>query len=318
MRLREAINATATLSGPGSFPEWRWRRASEAFAGRKRSPCFEKDPGVIAAIEFLDDMNRCFDQYDWERLSERLPDQYMAMTFWVEPDSMSPRAREDERPTIFQIRRHAALEAYLLSGIRHDEIAGKMGMTAAAVAIYETWFFDFRPHINSTVWITTKGVRGDVAGSSTCSFEHILRLHGWKHGAKRVDDLLTGTGYNENLRKELRGETLDHLLKSAAISARNVYHQGVLFEATRGMLETSDRLREAEIAAGKDYRSQNEKNYIEQIEAEMRSHAWCMLKVPDPVAKQTPAKEHRVAVQLGYDKDYSVPSTPDISPSAPA
>jgi hypothetical protein len=318
MSLRAAINATATLSGPGAFPEWRWKRASEALANRKRSPCFEKDEGVIAAMEFMDDMGRCFDQYDWERLNERLPDQYMAMTFWVDPDSMTTRTREDERPSIFQLRRHAALEAYLLSKLRHDEIAGRMGMTAEAVAIYETWFFDFRSHANSTVWITTKGVRGDVAGSNTCSFENVLRLHGWKYGPQRVDDLLTGTGFDDNLRKSLRDEMLDHLLKSSAISARNVYHQGVLFEATRGMLETSDRLREAEIAAGKDFRSQSEKNYIEQIEAEMKGHSWCMLQVPDPVAKQTPAKEHRIAVQLGYDKDYSQLNSPNVTPSAPA
>lgn len=311
------ISVASVTEGPGAFPEWRWLRASSAIQDRKRSPCFERDPGVRAAIDFLEMASQCVDQFDWERLKEKWPDEYTAVSFWVDPVTISTDTPKHRRPPIFQVRRHATLEAYLLAQLRHDTIAGKIGMSTAAVAIYENWFYDFRPHFNNTVWVTTKGIRGDIAGSNGCSFENILRLYGWKYGAGRVDDLLSGTGFDADFQRLLRDDMLGQLLKSSVIQSREIHHQVTLFEATRGMLETSDRLREAEIAAGQDFRSKSERNYIEQIEERMRTRKWCMVEVPDQVSQQLPAVESRLAVQLGYDKDYST-LPPPPRPVAPA
>ena len=68
-----------TSGGPFAAPEWRWLRARRYVQDRKRSPAIERDPGVLAAIEFMEETSKCFDDYDWEKLQERYMDEYLAM-----------------------------------------------------------------------------------------------------------------------------------------------------------------------------------------------------------------------------------------------
>lgn len=290
---------------PFNSPEWRWQRAQWIHNEHKRSPALDSDLQVREAHRFLVRTLKCTNDYGWDRLWDEEPDNCMAISFWIDPVRFTP-AKMAEKPDMLEIRRQAALEAYLLAQLPHQEVANKMGLTTEAVRTYEKWFYDFRPKMGVFNWITTYATRGDVSGASGCSFEHMLRLHGWKYGVQAVDELLTGTGYSDAVQSALRTEMKGHLVKSACVASRNVYSQATLFEATNRMLESGDRLKEIEITAGQDYHSDDEKKYIKQTEEDLAKHAWCMVEVPPKIEATISPVEKRISVRLGLEPDLSI------------
>lgn len=296
-------NETISMFGPHRAPEWRWLRATWYRDKREASPAAQADEGVAAAYEFCNKLKKCRTQPDFERLYFQHPDEFHAVSFWVEPVARASLLPEELKPTIYDKRRQAAIEAYLLTEMKHDDIAVKLGVTPNVIGIYENWFFDFRPFLASPLIISSLYVRGDVAGSATCSFEHMLRLYGWKYGKDAVDQMLTGTGYNEKLEKHLRIDQKQHLLKTSAILARGCNaHPAVIFEATRGAVELDDKLRQVEIESGKAYESEEKTARIKEIRDDMNMHNWCMIEIPDGAEKDVNPVEHRLSVQLGYEK----------------
>jgi hypothetical protein len=286
-------------------PEWRWLRAQRIFNEDKRSLAFEKDAKVIEAYQFIKATESCSNDYDYEDLFRAEPDKFTALQHWIDPIKFVTPVHAD-RPTVIESRRQAALEAYLLTGVTRDVVAERMGISIEAVGIYESWFYDFRPHFNTTSWISTYAIRGDVAGTSGCYFDHILRLVGWKGGLKEVNELLAGIKYSESTINLLQSDTFHQLLKGSAVSSRNVHHQATLFEAMNRMVETVDKRKEIEILAGKDFKSEGERDYILQTAKDIESKAWCMVDTTKDVEDFAPAVEKRIAVQLGYEPDLSI------------
>ncbi len=292
-----------SMFGPHRAPEWRWLRANWFREKRETSITAQSDDGVLAAFNFSKELRSCKKQSDFERLYFKYPDEYHAVGFWVEHVANIMTIPEAERPSIHAKRRHAAIEAYLLSGANHDVIANKLGITPNAVGVYENWFFDFRAYLHSPMIISTLYVRGDVAGTNACNFEHLLRLYGWKYGIQVVDELLTGTTYSEKLQTALRNDQMLHLTKNSAILARGPdCHPAVVFEATSRAIELHDRLRQAEIEAGKAFESEEKAAWINDIKTDMAQGSWCVVEIPKGAEKQAGAIEHRLAVQLGYEE----------------
>jgi hypothetical protein len=271
----------------------------------KRSLAFEKDAKVVEAYHFQKAIAACTNDYDYEDLFHSSPDKFTAASFWIEPVKFTTPVISD-RPTVMEVRQQAALEAYMLTGATQEVVANKMGISRLAVSIYESWFYDFRPHYATAPWMSTFGMRGDVSGCSGCTFEHLLRQVGWKCGIEAVDDLLSGIQYGEATIEMLRTNNFHHLVKGAAVAARNVYHQATLFEAANRMIEAVDKRREIEVMAGNDYKSEDEKAHILQSEADLKSKAWCMVEAPKDAEESVPAVEKRISVQLGYEPDLSI------------
>lgn len=291
---------------PHRAPEWRWLTAQKAIAERRCSPALEKDKEVVKAVKFLEIMSVCQDDWDFEDLYRKQPDAYLALSFWV-PPSRYNAVIATERPTIVEARRQATLEAYLLAGLPHDEVANKLCLTPEAVMVYENWFYDFRPRLGSVEWVSTQGIRGDVAGTSGCSFENLLRLYGWRYGAKMVDDLLAGTDLGDKTFETLRRDTLYHLTKNSAIMSRATYHHSVTFEAASRAQELHDRNLMAKVEAGQDFRSSDEAQWFTTISDEMQHQQdWKIQGIlPAELESQIPKAEHRLAVRLGFEPDLS-------------
>lgn len=290
------------FASPHRAPEWRWLRATWLREKKEVSLAAQHDDGVRAAYEFSKQLYNCRSASDYERMYFKYPDEYSALSFWVEPVGNISRLPEERRPTIYDRRRQATIEAYLLSGINHDEIGLKLGVTPSAVGVYENWFFDFRKFRSSPLIISTLYIRGDVAGTHSCDFEHLLRLYGWKYGAQFVDELVSGTAYSEKLVDHLRADKLQHLVKNAALLARGAnIHPAAVFEATSRTLEIHDRRKQFDIENGKDFKSEEEANWVKELREDMNKQHWCMVDIPPGAEKSAQNVEHRLAVQLGYE-----------------
>lgn len=292
---------------PGSIhacPEWRWLRAVSLRKQKRRSRATEKDPAVQEAIQYLDDMAECMDDFDWEELAERKSDETLAYSCWIDPADF--RLIGPSRPGHTEIRRQAALEAYLLADADYETISIKMGLPAEAVAVYERWFYDFRSRRNQLHWISTQGFRGDVAGQSGIEFEHLLRMFGYVHGVAAVDDLLRGTTYSEITRKALRQEISDHLVKSSAVAVRGRINPISTLEAMRGTLEIEDRRHQFDVETGASFKTQKENLYYDQVEQSFGGMNWAVINLPEDIEKALPAEEKRLAVTLGYEPDLSL------------
>lgn len=289
---------------PFSSPEWRWQRAQVIWGDQKMSISLEPDLEVRNAYYFLKKVLLCSSDYEWDKLCNAEPDNCMALSFWIDPVRFTP-AGATNRPDVFEVRRQAAIESYLLTGASADVVAKKVGITKEAVKRYESWFYDFRDKVDRMDWMPTYAMRGDVAGTSGCSFEHFIRAQAWQYGVEAVDDLLRGVGYSDATIKNLRRDVFSHLGKGGSIASRNIYHQATLMEALGRQTELHDRIKEMEIMAGKDYKSNEEKQYAERAESELASYAWCVVSVPEAVEAAIPKVEKRIAVQLGLSTDYS-------------
>jgi hypothetical protein len=294
-----------------SCPEWRWLRAGSIRSSRRRTLAAEQDTAVQHAVSFLAAIEKCKNELDWDDLREDRPDECEAYMYWVDPDMYNrPSARLDLK----EVRRQAALEAYLLTGAPHTTVASRMGMTTPAVAIYETWFYDFRSKLNIPHWIGTHGLRGDVAGQNGISFEHLVRIFGLNYGIEAVDDLLRGTNYSAATKKALRQETSDHLMKGSAIASRNYINPISLLEAARGQLEIEDRRHQFDVQVGAEFRDKAQETYYETVESELGGMNWAVVEIPEKVEEFLPSTEKRLSVQLGYEPDLSIATA--ITPSS--
>ena len=149
-------------------PEWRWLRAAFLAAGGRPGPRAD-DPWVAHARDAL------------------------------APGGGGPRAaavrdardvREHDGPTKWE------LEARLLTDQPLDAVAARTGLTAAAVDAYARVFFDVRPHLAASDWVTARAIGyrpgGGFAGRPLAGAWKLVAYHGGPHVLDVVIAATTG------------------------------------------------------------------------------------------------------------------------------
>ena len=87
--------------------------------------------------------------------------------------------------------RRAELDARLLAGSDDLTVAGKLGLSPAAVAAYHDLYFDVRPHLNAHAYVLGVVLGGKPFGGLPLDDrETILKTLGYQLGDKAVDAVL--------------------------------------------------------------------------------------------------------------------------------
>jgi hypothetical protein len=159
---------------PWKDPAWRWQRAGYLLDhGRQPLPDLD-DAATGEAWLFRKALSRCRTDADREQLALEFPGLAEAHGVY----SGEPLRR-------------AELEARLLAGSDDFTVAGKLGLSPAAVSVYHDLFFDVRPHLDAPVYVL-----GVVLGGKPFAVlkpddrESILKTLGYQLGDKAVDAVL--------------------------------------------------------------------------------------------------------------------------------
>jgi hypothetical protein len=164
-----------TIHDPLKDPAWRWER-SGYLIDHGRQPLQALDDDLTwEAWRFRRALSRCRDDADRAQLAREYPGLAEAHAGYTgEP------------------LRRAELEARLLAGADDPTVAGRMGLSPAAVAAYHDVHFEVRPHLKAHVYIL-----GVVLGGGRVFYAPdptdqglLLRLFGYQMGEWAVDALL--------------------------------------------------------------------------------------------------------------------------------
>jgi hypothetical protein len=159
---------------PFKAPCWRWLRCCYLH-DHGRQPLQDLDDAVTREVWFFrKTLSQCRTDADREQLTQDYPALTEAYAVYTgEP------------------LRRAELEARLLAGSDDLTIAGKLGLSPAAVAAYHDLYFDVRSHLNAHAYVL-----GVVLGGKPCGGlplddrETILKTLGYQLGDRAVDAVL--------------------------------------------------------------------------------------------------------------------------------
>jgi hypothetical protein len=168
----------ATMHLPNSHdlfkePAWRWLLTGYLL-DHGRYPLRQDDEATYQAWRFRRALTCCRTDADREQLALEFPGLAEAHgVYTAEP------------------LRRAELEARLLAGSDDFTVAGKLGLSPAAVAAYHDLFFDVQPHLNAHVYVLGVVLGGKPFGGLTLADrETILKTLGYQLGDKAVDAVL--------------------------------------------------------------------------------------------------------------------------------
>jgi hypothetical protein len=154
-------------------PSWRWLRAG-VLADGDRPPSRSRDDAAVArALDYRRGLRRCRGAGDRRALAERWPDLDRAHDLFA-----------GEPPT-----RRWALEALVLADVPAAVIAGRLGVTAGAIAAYERTFFDVRASLEATDYILWT-VIGLVPGKLPADEGTVWRLVAYCGGVAALDFMM--------------------------------------------------------------------------------------------------------------------------------
>jgi hypothetical protein len=159
---------------PFKDPAWRWQRSGYLF-DHGRPPLRQDDALTHQAWRFRRALNRCRTEVDREQLAQDYPALTAAHAFFTTAEPL----------------RRAEMEARLLAGSDDRTVAGKLGLSPAAVAAYHGLFFDVRPHLDAHVFILGVVLGGKPFGVlEPDDREAILKILGYQLGGEAVDAVL--------------------------------------------------------------------------------------------------------------------------------
>src|SRR5262249_46650398 len=204
---------------PFQDPCWRWQRCNYLF-DHGRQPLPDLDDAVTGkAWLFRKALTQCRTDADREQLALEFPGLAEAHSVYTG-----------------ELLRRAGLEARLLAGSDDFTIAGKLGLSPAAVAVYHDLYFDVRPHLNAHAYVLGVVLGGKPFGGLTLDDrETILKTLGYQLDDKAVDAVLDyfanppavpasldslGLPELRQLRDRLRGKVAVLLLTTPAAAAR--------------------------------------------------------------------------------------------------
>ena len=153
---------------PFKDPCWRWLRCGYLL-DHGHTPLRQDDDLTHQAWHFRRALTQCRTDADREQLAQDYPALFEAHAFFST----------------------AELEARLLAGSDDRTVAGKVGLSPAAVAVYHDLFFDVRPHLNAHAYVLGVVLGGKPFGGLTLDDrETILKALGYQLGDKAVDAVL--------------------------------------------------------------------------------------------------------------------------------
>jgi hypothetical protein len=185
-----------------------------------RPPLRQDDEATWSAWLFRKALGRCRTDADREQLAQDCPALAEAHTFFT---TAEPLKRWE-------------LEARLLAGSDDRTVAGKLGLSPAAVAAYHDLYFDVRPHLNAHAYVLGVVLGGKPFGVlAPDDREAILKILGYQLGGEAVDAVLDffadpptlpaslnslGLPELKQLRDKLRTKVMVLLLTTPAAAAR--------------------------------------------------------------------------------------------------
>jgi hypothetical protein len=161
---------------PFKRPDRRWLRCCY-LVEHGRSPSVKRDDtSTWRGWRYLRGLQKCQDDADRQRLDQDYPDVAAARSL-----------HDDAGPL-----RRAELEARLLGRASDDEIAVKMGLTPAAVGVYHDLFFDVRPKLAASTYISLTVLGPKFYDGTLRQDDHelLLKAAGYAYGGHGVDALL--------------------------------------------------------------------------------------------------------------------------------
>jgi hypothetical protein len=160
---------------PFKDPCWRWQRAGYLL-DHGRQPLQDLDDAVTREVWFFRrSLTQCRTDADREQLARDYPALFEAHAFFTTAEPI----------------RRAEMDAQLLAGSDDFTVAGKLGLSPAAVALYHDLYFDVRPHLNAHAYVLGVVLGSKPFGGLTLDDrETILKTLGYQLGDKAVDAVL--------------------------------------------------------------------------------------------------------------------------------
>jgi hypothetical protein len=155
---------------PFKDPGWRWLRCCYLL-DHGRQPLQDLDDAVTREIWFFRRaLTCCRTDADREQLAQDHPGLFEAHAFFTTAEPI----------------RRAELEARLLAGSDDLTVAGKLGLSPAAVAAFHDLYFDVRSHLNAHVYVLGVVLGGKPFGGLTLDDrETILKTLGYRANASK-------------------------------------------------------------------------------------------------------------------------------------
>jgi hypothetical protein len=178
--------------------------------GRRPHPRLD-DPQTRTAFQFLRAYQRCRDEDARRRVARQRPALAEAHAFYSTATSLA----------------RSEVEARLLAGAGDDAVAGRCGLSAAAVAWFHDLFFDVRPYLKARDYIVNVVIGPKAhADLSEDDAETLLRLFAYLGGTHVLDSLIDYFRAPEPIPDDVslvppdrRARAALHLLIRAALAA---------------------------------------------------------------------------------------------------
>lgn len=193
-------------------PWWRWLRAFALATSPSPKPTsFRDDPMTLDGVGFVRARAGCPASKSQARRHSILSDAL---------------AIHSENGTT-----RWALEAYTLTGLSREAIAGKLGLDVALISVYEEMFFDVRGRLGARDWIArhTFGIGGPSRGFGRGDLGSLWQWVGYTSGEFALDAVravTTGVGaenYPQTLRDSI--ERFHALTQFLAVCTASELHQ---------------------------------------------------------------------------------------------
>lgn len=171
----------ALRDNPLRAPNWRWLRAVQIDSGGPRASRAVDGPEGFTWIRRASRLKRRYEQAgnrpdQMYRLVQYDRDMFWAHSIWL-----------DERaPTRWVI------EARILAGETNEEIAKKLGTSAAVIEAYEAVFFDVRSMLENRDYIVAVVMSDSITrGLSERQYDLLWKLFGYQGGAHVLDAVIS-------------------------------------------------------------------------------------------------------------------------------
>ncbi|MCY2990777.1 MAG: hypothetical protein NTY19_23300 [Planctomycetota bacterium] len=159
---------------PMSPPDWRWDRAGRLIDDGRYVSRRRDDTETGRAVYFIRAWDRCETDRDFARLARREPELYAAHAIY-----------QDNRDL------RMVLEARLLARQTPEQVAQRVGVSAAVVHTYTSVFFDIADRLDARDWICwfAIGVRS-LDGPREKALPAVVRLCGYFGGPLVLEAVL--------------------------------------------------------------------------------------------------------------------------------
>lgn len=201
--------------------DWRWQRAMQLTEASKRRDSVQDDHETLTAVEYIKASNRCRTNEDQAHLTVQMPATALARAI-----------------NIGKSAQRIEIQSRFLAGQAPAEIADLLGLSLAAVDMYEALFYNVRDRLEAECYIfgAAIGWRALRPSHDGMDAETILKMVGYFGGPHVLDVALPML-----LNKGPMLERFDGTLAEDAANARQ--RAEMLFSAMRRPLAAKSAIR---------------------------------------------------------------------------